>query len=132
MTALQNTQTVQMSVLSADLKLIGFDNRREMHLSCDLINIARGNCNIILRPETSSINGSLNILFDRPIMNSEINIPPVIFDQIHSALKHSVGRPLRLILLLDEPLKVDNQGVLTIKKSIITKIKNMSWILPVR
>ena len=39
----QKMSTINISVFSADLKLIGFENRRELHLSCGLVNIARGN-----------------------------------------------------------------------------------------
>ena len=40
--------------------------------------------------------------------------------------------PLQNLILLDRGLMVDNQGVLTITDSISAKIKDLSWILPVR
>ena len=128
----QKLKTIHISVFSADLKLIGFQNRRELHLSCGLINIARGNCNILLRPESNDIKGEIFISSERPVMNAELSVPPILFDQVQSSLKNNVGRPLQLIILLDRGLIVDNQGVLTITDSISAKIKDLSWILPVR
>ena len=128
----QKLKTIHISVFSADLKLIGFQNRRELHLSCGLINIARGNCNVLLRPETNDIKGEIFISSERPVMNAELSVPPILFDQVQSSLKNNVGRPLQLIILLDRGLIVDNQGVLTINDSISAKIKDLSWILPVR
>ena len=128
----QKLKTIHISVFSADLKLIGFQNRRELHLSCGLINIARGNCNILLRPESNDIKGEIFISSERPVMNAELSVPPILFDQVQSSLKNNVGRPLQLIILLDRGLMVDNQGVLTITDSISAKIKDLSWILPVR
>ena len=128
----QTLKTIQISVFSADLKLIGFQNRRELHLSCGLINIARGNCNVLLRPESNDIKGEIFISSERPVMNAELSVPPILFDQVQSSLKNNVGRPLQLIMLLDRGLMVDNQGVLTINDSISAKIKDLSWILPVR
>ena len=128
----QKLKTIHISVFSADLKLIGFQNRRELHLSCGLINIARGNCNILLRPESNDIKGEIFISSERPVMNAELSVPPILFDQVQSSLKNNVGRPLQLIILLDRGLIVDNQGVLTINDSISAKIKDLSWILPVR
>ena len=128
----QTLKTIQISVFSADLKLIGFQNRRELHLSCGLINIARGNCNVLLRPESNDIKGEIFISSERPVMNAELSVPPILFDQVQSSLKNNVGRPLQLIILLDRGLMVDNQGVLTINDSISAKIKDLSWILPVR
>ena len=128
----QKLKTIHISVFSADLKLIGFQNRRELHLSCGLINIARGNCNVLLRPETNDIKGEIFISSERPVMNAELSVPPILFDQVQSSLKNNVGRPLQLVILLDRGLMVDNQGVLTINNSISAKIKDLSWILPVR
>jgi hypothetical protein len=128
----QTLKTIQISVFSADLKLIGFQNRRELHLSCGLINIARGNCNVLLRPESNDIKGEIFISSERPVMNAELSVPPILFDQVQASLKNNVGRPLQLIILLDRGLMVDNQGVLTIDDSISAKIKDLSWILPVR
>ena len=128
----QKLKTIHISVFSADLKLIGFQSRRELHLSCGLINIARGNCNILLRPESNDIKGEIFISSERPVMNAELSVPPILFDQVQSSLKNNVGRPLQLIILLDRGLMVDNQGVLTITDSISANIKDLSWILPVR
>ena len=128
----QKLKTIHISVFSADLKLIGFQNRRALHLSCGLINIARGNCSVLLRPESNDIKGEILISSERPVMNAELSVPPILFDQVQTSLKNNVGRPLQLIILLDRGLMVDNQGVLTIDDSISAKIKDLSWILPVR
>ena len=132
MPKIQKVSTISISVFSADLKLIGFESRRELHLSCGLINIARGNCTIIMRPDTNEVNGGILISSDRPIMNADLSVPPILFDQVQNSLKNNVGRPLQIILLLDKYLHVDNQGILSIDDDIKANIKDMSWILPVR
>ena len=132
MPKVQKLSTINVSVFSADLKLIGFENRRELHLSCGLVNIARGNCNVIMRPDTNQTKGEILISSERPVMNAELSVPPILFDQVQGSLKNNVGRPLQLILLLDKYLQVDNQGILTITDNIKANIKDMSWVLPVR
>ena len=132
MPKVQKLSTINVSVFSADLKLIGFENRRELHLSCGLVNIARGNCNVIMRPDTNQTKGEILISSKRPVMNAELSVPPILFDQVQGSLKNNVGRPLQLIFLLDEYLQVDNQGILTITDNIKANIKDMSWVLPVR
>ena len=132
MPKVQKLSTINVSVFSADLKLIGFENRRELHLSCGLVNIARGNCNVIMRPDTNQTKGEILISSERPVMNAELSVPPILFDQVQGSLKNNVGRPLQLIFLLDEYLQVDNQGILTITDNIEANIKDMSWVLPVR
>ena len=132
MPKVQKLSTINISVFSADLKLIGFENRRELHLSCGLINIARGNCNVIMKPDTNQTKGEILISSERPVMNAELSVPPILFDQVQGSLKNNVGRPLQLIFLLDKYLQVDNQGILTITDNIKANIKDMSWVLPVR
>ena len=132
MPKVQKLSTINVSVFSADLKLIGFENRRELHLSCGLVNIARGNCNVIMRPDTNQTKGEILISSERPVMNAELSVSPIVFDQVQGSLKNNVGRPLQLIFLLDEYLQVDNQGILTITDNIKANIKDMSWVLPVR
>ena len=132
MPKVQKLSTINVSVFSADLKLIGFENRRELHLSCGLVNIARGNCNVIMRPDTNQTKGEILISSERPVMNAELSVPPILFDQVQGSLKNNVGRPLQLIFLLDKYLQVDNQGILPITDNIKANLKDMSWVLPVR
>jgi len=132
MPKIQKVNTISISVFSADLKLIGFENRRELHLSCGLVNIARGNCTILMRPEANKVKGEILISSERPVMNADLSVPPILFDQVQNSLKNNVGRPLQLVLLMDKYLEVDNQGILTIKEDIKANIKDMSWILPLR
>ena len=132
MPKVQKLSIINVSVFSADLKLIGFENRRELHLSCGLVNIARGNCNVIMRPDTNQTKGEILISSERPVMNAELSVSPIVFDQVQGSLKNNVGRPLQLIFLLDKYLQVDNQGILTITDNIKANIKDMSWVLPVR
>ena len=128
----QKTKVIQMSVLSADLNLIGFNLIREMNLSCDLINIARGNCSVVLRPVSSSISGFVDIFIDRPIMKAEINVTPTLFDQVQNAFNNNSSRNIKLFIVIEENLDVNNEGVLSIKKPIHSKISDMSWVLPLR
>ena len=125
-------RSISISVFSADLKLICFENRRELNLSCGLVNIARGNCNVIMKPDTNNTNVEILISSERPVMNANLSVPPILFEQVQSALKNNVDRPLQIIFLLDQYLQVDNQGVLTINDNIKAKIEDISWILPIR
>ena len=130
--AYQDTKVIQMSVLSADLNLIGFNLNREIVLSCDLINIARGNCSVILRPNSNAISGFLDIFIDRPIMKAEINVTPVLFDQVYNSFRNDTSRNIKLFIVINQNLNVNNEGVLSIHKPMHSIITDMSWVLPLR
>ncbi len=82
MPKIQKLSTISISVFSADLKLIGFECKRELHLSCGLINIARGNCIIVMRPDANKVNGEILISSERPVMNADLSVTPILFDQV--------------------------------------------------
>ena len=101
-------------------------------MSCDLINIAKGNCTVILRPIGNKISGFIDIYIDRPIMKAEINVTPLLFDQVHNSFHIETTRKINLFIMIEENLNVNNEGVLSIEKPIHSKIKDMSWIIPLR
>ena len=80
----QDIQAIHMSIQSVDLHNIGIKMDRELRISCGLINIARGQCNLRICPSDSkSINqkiGNLHISADRPVMTAEITMPINISD----------------------------------------------------
>ena len=124
----QKMSTISISVFSADLKLIGFENRRELHLSCGLVNIARGNCNVIMKPDTNNINGEILISSERPVMNADLSVPPILFDQVHSALKNNVDREMKHGLFYLPLSRVwVNQNWSRIK----TKRNKLTWVRPI-
>ena len=121
-----------MSVLSADLNLLGFKSDREITLSCDLVNIAKGNCTVILRPISSSISGFIDIFVDRPIMKAEINVTPLLFDQVHNSFNIDTSRNIKLYIVIEDNLDINNEGVLIIDKPLKSKIIDLTWTMPLR
>ena len=130
--AIQSSRVIQMSVLSADLNLLGFKSDREITLSCDLVNIAKGNCTVILRPISSSISGFIDIFIDRPIMKAEINVTPLLFDQVHNSFNIDTSRNIKLYIVIEDNLDINNEGVLIIDKPINSKIVDLTWTMPLR
>ncbi len=132
----QNIQAIHMSIQSADLHHIGVNIDKELSISCGLINIARGQCNLRICPSQSANNkksiGNLHISADRPVMTAEIGMPENIFDEINSKLTLQFSRPGTIILLLAEELFVNIAGDLKIDTAKNIKIRDISWIFPVQ
>ena len=80
----------------------------------------------------SSISGFVDIFIDRPIMKAEINVTPTLFDQVQNSFNNNSSRNIKLFIVIEENLDVNNEGVLSIKKPIHSKISDMSWVLPLR
>tara|TARA_B100001057_G_C22829954_1_gene942986 strand:+ start:1143 stop:1553 length:411 start_codon:yes stop_codon:yes gene_type:complete len=129
----QPTRAIQMSAQTAELNIIGFDFKEELNISCSLRNIARGNCNLSIKPLTSSsllTFGSLHISIDRPMMNGEIFLKEKNFIKLANFFKVSFPRPVTIVILLEEDLFINTPGDLKLEQEKNLKITNVSWNLP--
>ena len=81
----QHTRAIQMSLQTAEVQIHGANHLEELNLSFSLMSIARGNCNIQVKPVNDGFVGSvgwLKISIDRPIMNGEIFLQKNNFDKL--------------------------------------------------
>ena len=132
----QSIQAIHMNIQTVDLHHIGIQINKELNISCGLINIARGQCNIRICPRSTQdlkkAIGNLHISADRPVMTADISMPSNIFDEIVSSLKLQFSRPGTIILLLGQDLLVNLVGDLKIETSRNINIRDISWIFPIQ
>ena len=127
------TKAIQMSLQTAELQAFGVDHKEELNLSFSLMSIARGNCNIRVKPVSAPRIGSigwLQISIDRPVMNGEIYINGDNFENIITYFRGSYPRPVTLVIILDQELKISSVGDLMISEEKNLQIVDISWIMP--
>ena len=128
------TKSVHMAVQTAELNLLGYSFDKELSLSCSLMNISRGNCNIKIRPVDYEKlnNGILDISIDRPIMKADINLSLIKFNELSKLMMKDANRPVTIIMLLNLPLSINLAGDLLIENAAQLKILDLSWIIPLK
>ncbi len=130
---LQPTQTLQMFVQSAELRMSGVDLQREIELSCGLINIARGSCSIRISPvdltRTGNL-GTISIPMERLLMKGELFLARATFNYIQDMLRIEPPRPAALILALRKPLQITAKGDLWLEESCVCDVVDMTWNVP--
>ena len=132
---IQELQAIHMSVQTADLNIIGFNHEETITLSCGLMNIGRGICSVTIKPSVSLVprnSGLLDIEISRPYMKASIDLCLESFLKTKELLLRTAVRPATLVVLLDKSLRVNIKGDLLIKKETNRKIKDISWILPLK
>jgi len=132
---IQELQAIHMSVQTADLNIIGFNHEETITLSCGLMNIGRGICSVNIKPSVNLVprnSGSLDIEISRPYMKANIDLGLESFLKTKELLLRTAVRPATLVVLLDKGLRVNIKGDLLIKKETNRKIKDISWILPLK
>ena len=131
----ESLNSIQMSLQSAEQHLHHNDGITQLQLSCSLINIARGSCIVIIRPDGAvgqSPFGSIHIPADRPVMQAQISLASESFDYLAEHLRHPVARPVTLVITVIDKLSVSQDGLLFIDETLDTAVTDIYWILPVK
>jgi len=132
-TDMMETHIIHMSVQMADMHLIGYNANYELNMSCSLVNIARGNCTVKIRPLANFAEpvGHLEIEINRPVMKLDIQLQQDSFERLCETLKFPHPRPIDLIVSLQETLNVSVNGELSISRAQSHHIQDISWKVPV-
>ena len=80
-------KNLEMLVSKSELNLDIKKNSDVLLFSCDLLNIARGRCDLVLKKTLNSSISYISINMDKPVMLGEINFSKEIFLLFLSRLK---------------------------------------------
>ena len=131
----QQTDQIVMSVQTAELRQAGVNQSPTLHLSCSLVNIARGQCQLEIAAgefEYEEDIGNLVIEIDRPLIRGKAIIPRSLHDSIVSCLGSVQPRPISLTLTIGTNLAVSLEGDLRINDVTEVVLKDLSVTLPLK
>jgi len=123
-------QKLEMLIKTVDAH---YDSSYKIHcyyLSCSLLNIARGTCNMIVANESSKFENTITIKYERAIMAGSIIVKNDFFNSLQYQLSNKVERPARLELIINEKLNINKNGILFLENELITEIINYKFYLP--
>ena len=128
-------KNLEMLVSKSELNLDINKNSDILLFSCDLLNIARGRCDLVLKKKINSSISYISISMDKPVMVGEINFSKEkfenILDSLNKFLNKNNNKKLKIILSLNKPLAVNNHGVLSIDQNIKLEIVNLKLVFPI-
>ena len=128
-------KNLEMLVSKSELNIDVNKNSDFLLFSCDLLNIARGRCDLILKKNFSASIGHVSINIDKPVMEGEINFPNEKFDNVLNNINKfsnvNNSKKLKIILFLDKSLAVNNHGMLSIDQNLKINIVDLKIILPI-
>ena len=81
----EQINSIQMSLHTSELILNHTKNHKELQISCSLVNIARGKCNLSIYEENNKktrITGKLHISAERAIMSGFIKLTKIEFNEL--------------------------------------------------
>ena len=121
---------LEMQIQSVDLRYINKPNIMFYNLSCSLLNVYKGRCDLFLVNSNANLKQELLIKHNRAIMEGNLISEDSFFEKFHTLFSKKFDKPGRIELYIDKNLKINNQGILEIKDEIITVINNYKIYLP--
>ena len=127
-------KSIEMLVSNAEYSIENSKEQDLLFFSCDLLNIARGRCNIFLKKnQSSNLKNFIEIDAEKPVMNADINFESNKFENIAKVINNytlNKSKKIKIILDLNVSLAVNQDGTLSIDNSIKVDITNIKFILP--
>jgi len=100
------------------------------YLSCSLLNIARGRCNLMIVDESNDIENTITIQYQRAIMSGSIKVNNSFFKSIPNQFSNKNDRPARIELTINKTLNINKNGILFLNKEMTTTIDEYKFYIP--
>ena len=121
---------LEMQIQSVDVRYDNITNIFYYNLSCSLLNIYKGRCDLFLVNSNTNLKQELLIKHNRAIMEGNIIAENHFFEKFHTFFSIKFDKPGRIELYIAEDLKINSQGILEIQNEIITVINDYKFYLP--
>ncbi len=123
-------QKLEMLIKTADAH---YDSNHQIqcyYVSCSLLNIARGTCNLILAKKMSNFKNKITIKYERAVMSGSIVLEDLYFKSLQSQLSLKNERPARIELIINDKLNINKNGILYLEKELTSKILEYKFFIP--
>ena len=123
-------QKLEMLIKTVDAH---YDSKHQIqcyYLSCSLLNIARGTCNLMIVNEKNNFKNKITIKYERAVMSGSIVVNNDYFNSLQSQFSLKNERPARLELIINDELNINKNGVLFLQKELTSEIIEYKFFIP--
>jgi hypothetical protein len=124
-------QKLEMLIKTVDAHYDSLHQIQCFYLSCSLLNIARGTCNMMIVSEDSDFKNKITIKFERAIMSGSIQVTNNFFNSLQNQLSIKNERPARLELVINDKLNINKNGILFLEQELTSEIIEYKFFIPV-
>ena len=125
----------KMLVVKADYKRLLMNNLEEIFLSCELLNIARGRCEVkLLKVFKNNFNKKLLISSKKALMKAHIELDKDYFDNLNETLfkySNQKSKKIKITFLMDKAVATDSEGVLSLDDDLETNLQEINFNIPI-
>ena len=124
-------QKLEMLIKTVDAHYDSLHQIQCYYLSCSLLNIARGTCNMMIVSEDSDFKNKITIKFEGAIMSGSIQVTNNCFNSLQNQLSVKNERPARLELVINDKLNINKNGILFLEQELTSDIIEYKFFIPV-
>ena len=124
-------QKLEMLIKTVDAHYDSLHQIQCYYLSCSLLNIARGTCNMMIVSEDSDFKNKITIEFERAVMSGSIQVKNNFFNSLQTQLSVKNERPARLELVINDKLNINKNGILFLGQELTSDIIEYKFFIPV-
>ena len=124
-------QKLEMLIKTVDAHYDSLHQIQCYYLSCSLLNIARGTCNMMIVSEDSDFKNKITIKFERAVMSGSIQVKNNFFNSLQNQLSVKNERPPRLELVINDKLNINKNGILFLEQELTSDIIEYKFFIPV-
>ena len=123
-------QKLEMLIKTVDAHYDSLHQIQCFYLSCSLLNIARGTCNMMIVNEDSDFKNKITIKFERAVMSGSIQVTNNFFNSLQTQLSVKNERPARLELIINDKLNINKNGILFLEQELTSDIIEYKFFIP--
>ena len=123
-------QKLEMLIKTVDAHYDSLHHIQCYYLSCSLLNIARGTCNMMIVSEDSDFKNKITIKFERAVMSGSIQVTNNFFNSLQTQLSVKNERPARLELVINDKLNINKNGILFLEQELTSDIIEYKFFIP--
>lgn len=129
-------KSIEMLVSQAEQSLSINSNNNNLIISCNLLNIARGRCELKLnkKDDMNKDEDLIKISSEKPIMKAVKTLSEEqhknFLASFYNYAQYKIKK-IKIILYIDKPIAIDNDGFLNIEKDLILKITDIKLTVPI-
>ena len=123
-------QKLEMLIKTVDAHYNSLHLIECLYLSCSLLNVARGTCNMMIVNESKNFRNKITIEYERAIMTGTIQVKNDFFKSLQKQLSIKNVRPARLELMINDKLNINKNGILFLDKQLVSDINEYKFFIP--
>jgi len=123
-------QKLEMLIKTVDAHYNSLHLIECLYLSCSLLNVARGTCNMMIVNESKNFRNKITIEYERAIMTGTIQVKNDFFKSLQKQLSIKNERPARLELMINDELNINKNGILFLDKQLVSDINEYKFFIP--